>query len=174
MNIEKAQETMERNENKHKKKGPQFKKGDKVWLHTKNLKTKRPNKKLDHIKVGPFFIKSVKRPVNYELELLAYAKVHPVFYISLFEKVANNIPISEEFMFEPEEDARYEIEKILKKQKNQYLVKWKEYPESENSWEPVENLLPNCSRMLQQFQDLERWKATQRNRPRNKRPDRRS
>ena len=115
MNIEKVQKIIERNENKHKKKGPQFKKGDKVWLYIKNLKTKRPNKKLDYVKVGPFFIKSIKGPVNYKLELPTYAKIHPVFHISLLEKAANNILISEKFIFEPKKDAKYEVEKILKK-----------------------------------------------------------
>ena len=61
---------METQENKHRKEGPQLKKGNKVYLYIKNLKTKRPNKKLDHIKVGPFLIKNAKGLVNYELQLL--------------------------------------------------------------------------------------------------------
>jgi len=36
---------------------PLLKKGDKVYLHIKNLKSKRLSKKLDYIKVGPFLIK---------------------------------------------------------------------------------------------------------------------
>jgi len=53
--------------NKKRKMYPQLKKGDKVYLYTKNLKSKRPNKKLDHVKVRPFLIKQPKGPVNYEL-----------------------------------------------------------------------------------------------------------
>ncbi len=35
--------------------------------------------------------------------------------------------------------------------KTHYLVKWKEYNTSENTWELKENLL-NCVRTLQQFE----------------------
>jgi len=36
---------------------PLLKKGDKVYLYIKNLKSKRLSKKLDYIKVRPFLIK---------------------------------------------------------------------------------------------------------------------
>ena len=40
-----------------------------MYLLTKNLKTRTPSKKLDYIKVGPFFIKEVKGSQNFELDL---------------------------------------------------------------------------------------------------------
>ena len=49
---------------------------------------------------------------------------------------------------QPLEDTEgYEVEKILDmrnttKGQQEYLVKWKNYDESENSWEPTRNL--NC------------------------------
>ena len=42
---------------KHQKKNPQLKEKNKVYVHTKNLKNKKPNKKLDAKKVGPFLVK---------------------------------------------------------------------------------------------------------------------
>jgi len=36
---------------------PLLKEGDKVYLYTKNLKSKRLSKKLDYVKVGPFLIR---------------------------------------------------------------------------------------------------------------------
>ena len=72
-------------QNKRRKIVPQLKKGDKVYLFTKNLKTRTPSKKLDYIKVGLFFIKAVKGLQNFELELPKDARIHPVFYISLLE-----------------------------------------------------------------------------------------
>ncbi len=52
-------------------------------------------------------------------------------------------------------NKEYQVENILKKQmiseKTHYLVKWKEYNTSENTWELKENLL-NCARTLQQFE----------------------
>ena len=41
---------------KYNKKDPQLKKGDKVYLRIKNLKNKRPLKKLDYIKVRSFLV----------------------------------------------------------------------------------------------------------------------
>ena len=35
---------------------PLLKKGDKVYLLTKNLKTRRGTKELDYVKVGPFLV----------------------------------------------------------------------------------------------------------------------
>ena len=56
-----------------------------MYLFTKNLKTRIPSKKLDYIKVGPFFIKKIKGFSNFELDLLKDARIYPVFYISLLE-----------------------------------------------------------------------------------------
>ena len=49
----------------------------------------------------------------------------------------------------------YEVEKILekrmKKGKAEYLIKWKGYEdESENTWEPVDNL--DCDDKIQEFE----------------------
>ena len=44
-----------------KKNKPQFKKKNKTYLLTDNLRTKRSFKKFDHRKVGPFFIKIIKK-----------------------------------------------------------------------------------------------------------------
>ena len=52
---------------------------------TKNLRTKRPNKGLDHVKVGPFLILDQKGPVTYTLDLPADAKIYPRFYINMLE-----------------------------------------------------------------------------------------
>jgi hypothetical protein len=64
---------------------PQLKEGDKVYLLTKNLRTRRPTKKLDYVKVRPFFILKQTGPVNYQLDLLKDAKIHLVFYVLLLE-----------------------------------------------------------------------------------------
>ena len=149
MNLEKGQNEMELRENKSRKEGPQLKEGNKVWLNTKNLKTKRPSRKLDHTKVGPFRIEAVVGPVNYQLELPKNSKLHPVFHVSLLEKASDNIPTATTFDYEPEEEDIYEVEKILHQNGDQYLIKWVNYPDSENTWEPEENLLPNCAKLLQ-------------------------
>ena len=51
--------------NKKKLKGPTFERGDKVYLLTKNLKSKRPSSKLDHVRIGPFEVEKQTSKVNY-------------------------------------------------------------------------------------------------------------
>ena len=58
-----------------------------MYLLTKNLRTQKPSKKLDAVKVGPFLIKDQKGPVNYELDLPKDARIHLVFHISLLEPI---------------------------------------------------------------------------------------
>ena len=43
------------------KKDLQLKEGDKIYLLIKNLRNKKPLKKLDYIKVGPFLINKQKK-----------------------------------------------------------------------------------------------------------------
>ena len=93
-------------QNKKRKTGPQLKKGDKVYLFIKNLKTRILSKKLDYIKVGLFFIKKVKGLVNYKLELLKNVKVYPVFYISLLEPADPSTPLQRTFNYETQETLR--------------------------------------------------------------------
>ncbi len=64
-----------------------------MYLLTKNLKIRKKSKKLNHVKIESFFIKEVKRLVNYELDLLKNARVFLVFYISLLELVDPNTSI---------------------------------------------------------------------------------
>nr|POF17929.1 retrotransposon-derived protein peg10 [Quercus suber] len=131
---------------------PQLKRGDKVYLLTKNLRSKRPSKKLDAVKVGPFLIKEVRGPVNYLLDLPKDAgRIHPVFHISLLEPADPTTPIRTTFDFQLDDDE-YVVEKILKKKGQNYLVKWEGYPSSENTWEPKENL-HNCKDLLRRFEE---------------------
>ena len=67
--------------------GPILKEGEKVYLLRKNIKTQRPNDKLDHKKLGLFEIAEVKGSVNYRLKLPKSIRIHLVFHISLLEKV---------------------------------------------------------------------------------------
>jgi hypothetical protein len=110
-------------QNKKRKMAPQLKKRDKIYLLTKNLKIRKKSKKLDHVKVESFFIKAVKRSVNYELDLFKNARVFLVFHISLLKPVDLSTSIQETFHYKPQKKNRFEVKEILKKNDQQYLVK---------------------------------------------------
>jgi hypothetical protein len=149
-NISKMQERSTKYQNKKRKTAPQLKEGDKVYLLTKNLKTRKPSKKLDHVKVGSFLIKKTKGLVNYELDLPKDARVFPVFHISLLEPANSTTPLQDTFYFHPQEEEQYEVEEILRQEGQEYLIKWKGYPTSENTWEPKKNL-NRCRNLLRKF-----------------------
>ena len=54
---------------KKKSKGPDFKKGNKMWLLYKNFDNKKPSKKLDHIKLGLFEVLKKIIKVIFKLNL---------------------------------------------------------------------------------------------------------
>ena len=64
-----------------------LKKGDKVYLIRRNIKTKRLSDKLNHKKIRPYKIKKIKSLINYELALPNDINIHLVFYIFLLELV---------------------------------------------------------------------------------------
>jgi len=140
--------------NKRRSQEPTLKEGDKVYLVRKNINTKRPSDKLDHKKLGPFKIKRVKGPLNYELALPKTMNIYPVFHISLLEKAPQGAPPAPLTEIQPlNPNAEYEVETILDckyvSNKVKYLIKWKDYPQSENTWEPKQNL--NCHETLKEF-----------------------
>ena len=121
-NIQKMQLKSRRYVNKKQKEGSQLKEKDKVYFLTKNLTTKRLNKKLDHTKIESFFIKAVKRPVNYELSLSKNTRIHSIFHINLLESADLSTPIQKKFHYENSEEE-YTVEKILERKDQSYLIK---------------------------------------------------
>ena len=152
-NISKMQKNSTTYQNKKRKMAPLLKKKNKVYLLTKNLKiNKRRSKKLNHVKVEPFFVKVVKERINYELNFLNDARIHFVFHISLLKSTHSNTPIQKTFRYQSQENQEYEVERILQKQGQQYLIKWKGYPTSKNTWESLKNL-ENCQQKLREFRE---------------------
>jgi len=101
----------------------QLKKKDKMYLLTKNLKIKKKSKKLNHVKIESFFIKAIKKSINYELDLLKNVKVFLVFHILLLKSVDLSTSIQETFHYYSQKKNRFEIERILEKKNQRYLVK---------------------------------------------------
>ena len=111
--------------NKKRLKGLTFEKGNKVYLLTKNLKSKQPSSKLDHVRIGPFKVEKQTSEVKCRLKLPAKAQIHSNFHVSLLEPAPKNAPVQTEWNIE--EEKKYNFEKILDSRKinrkDQYFVK---------------------------------------------------
>ena len=139
-------------QNKKRKMAPLLKKRNKVYLYAKNLKiNKGRSKKLDHVKVEPFFIKAIKGSINYELKLLMNVKKYFVFHVFVLKLTHSNTSIQTIFRYQLKEKQEHEVEQILQRQNQHYFIKWKEYLTSKNTWESLKNL-ENCQKLLQRFQ----------------------
>jgi len=86
-----------------------------MYLLIKNLKIRKKSRKLNHVKVELFFIKEVKRSVNYELDLSKNVRVFLVFHISLLELVDPSTSIKKTFHYYSQKENRFEIKRILEK-----------------------------------------------------------
>ena len=100
--------------------------GERVYLRTDNIKTKRVSKKLDHRSIGPFMIKRNIKDLSYELDLSADMRIHPVFHASMLQSCDQSIPLqTKPTLIEPDEE--YKVKRILGKKiisgAAHYLVK---------------------------------------------------
>ena len=123
-NIFKMQTRSTKYINEKRKTTSLLKKGNKMYLFTKNLKiNKRKSKKLDHVKVESFFIKIVKGRINYELNLFVDAKIFLVFHIFVLKSTSSKTSIQITFHYQSQKNNEFEVKKILKKRGQKYLVK---------------------------------------------------
>ena len=130
--------------------GPPLQEGDVVYIATKNIKTKRPSKKLDHTRIGPFKILEKRSKNIFKLELPGSMRIHPVFHISLLEPAPRNAVPGPIHLDEETQQPEYEVDKVLDNKmvgrRRHYLIHWKGYQHSEDTWEPEENLSPETLR----------------------------
>ena len=110
-----------------------------------NLRSRTGNKKLLAKREGPFTITNVLGPLTYRLKLPPQWHIHPVFHASLLTPFIENEVHGPNYSMPPPDlidgEEEYEVENILahkmKQRTMHFLVKWKGYPSSENSWEPA-------------------------------------
>jgi hypothetical protein len=99
--------------------GSRLRKKDQVYLLRRNVKTTRPNDKLDHKKFGPFRIVRNIKNINFELQLPPTMRIYPVFHISFLESTNLNIPQSSALEIYPDsQELEDEVEKILNVRKS--------------------------------------------------------
>ena len=141
-----------------------------VFLEAKNIRemiqakdepTRLMTKKLRKKRIGPFKVLQRIGELSYQLELLDEMMdkgIHNVFHISLLTKApkdtipgripARPLPI----IIDSEEEMEVEtiLDSRMRNRQLQYLVKWKDLPIDENSWEPAKHLV-NAPKRIQEF-----------------------
>ena len=117
----------------------------KVWLDGCNLRTKASTKKLALRRYKLFKVTQKISSVNYRLELpRSMGKIRNVFHIDLLVPFNETDEYGQAFSQPPSElidgEKEYEVEEIIKhcrsgrNCKQEYLIKWKWYPASDNTW----------------------------------------
>jgi len=133
-----------------------FKIGDYVMLNNPVAK------KLEFKWTGPYKIIDKVSDLNYKISLPNSSRTHDIVHIARLKKINKRIDTQVFIPPEEDEEPEFEIEKIIDKKRMKsndgkmriyYLVKWKDYDDSFNTWEPSSNLV-NAKQAIQEFEKL--------------------
>jgi hypothetical protein len=156
-NMERAQARQKEQTDKHRL-DIEFEVGQQVLLSTADLRFKASGitPKLSARWIGPYRIKRKISSLAYELDLPPYLRLHPVFNVTKLKQYRTSEAFDPHRTIEPirpppeliDGNEEHEVEAIrdCRKRKyqgrlyKQYLVKWKGYPDYENTWEWVDSL----------------------------------
>jgi len=169
--LEQTREEMSKYYDRKARQLPDIKVGDLVMLNAKNIRTKRPTKKLSPRRHAAFKVLEVKKGERaFKLEISPRWKIHPIFHVSLLEPYRASARGGREqppqVLEDIEGDLEWEVERIVKSEvitytrkvgrRNQefkelgYFIKWKGCAEDENAWEPPEGL-GNAQELVEEF-----------------------
>jgi hypothetical protein len=140
-----------------KHKNYEFRAGDSVWLIARNIRTRRPSKKLDFQRLGPYKVTQRIGNQAYRLELPANFKIHNVFNVNLLESAPSSAingrtpaeppPIE----LDPAGD-QFEVEEILDSQVHrgriQYYLRWKGFSALSDEWVEAEDVGEGLKRIF--------------------------
>jgi len=164
---EEAQETVRRYTDPDQKNPPAYQVGGLVMISRRNIKTRRPTKKMDHKNHGPFQVEKIVSPLAICLTLPRKWKIHNVFDVWLLEPYCTSkhraLPDPSKILREAddiEQSKEYNVEEFMSSVKCSqgnnkqilYLVKWLDYPER-NDWteEPFDSFSIGCLEKLREF-----------------------
>ena len=161
--IMKAQKAMKMKHPGHGSFKP-YKEGNQVWIEGTNLQTLYPSKKLGPKRYGPFKILKQLSNTVYQVEIPRQWKIHNVFHGNLLTPYKEMELHGPNFTRPPPDlingEPEYEVEKILDEKargrgcKTHFLVKWKGYLTSDNSWEKAEDV--HAEDLIVEFR---KWRA---------------
>jgi len=142
--LEAAQDRMRRYTDPARAKPPAYKVGHLVMLNGRNIKTRRPTRKLDHKNHSPFQIEKIVSPLAVRLTLPRKWRIHNVFHVSLLEPYKTSehqaAPDPSKVLREAddiEQNEEYDVEEVMSSvergrgnnKRILYLVRWLDYPE---------------------------------------------
>ena len=148
-NLVKAHARIFTQTNQHRSDTPAYAVRDQVWLSTDNLRLPRASRKLSERWLSPYSIMKLVRTNAVELRLPWSMRIHPVVNISRVK------PYRERLLGQPvtapgpsnvteDREEEYEVESIVdsryRGKRLEYLVHWKGWSDTDQTWEPVSNL----------------------------------
>jgi len=161
--LEAAHERMCRYTDPQRSEPPKYQIGDLVMLNGRNIKTRRPSRKLDHKNYGPFQVEKIVSPLAVRLMLPRKWKIHNVFHVSLLEPdrtSEHRVPPDPSKILREADDIEqskeYNVDEVLgstkKGRRVLYLVKWLDYPDRKD-WteEPYDNFSVGGLGKLREF-----------------------
>jgi len=130
--------------NRRRNRAPELKPGDKVYIDSSDLPLARPSRKLGPLREGLFEVEATVGKDAYRLKLTGlYRQLHPVFPVvkllpALEDPFPGRIPDPPPLPVFINGEEHYEVETILdshiRYRRPEFLVKWKGYSDTENSW----------------------------------------
>jgi len=162
-NITKSRSKQKEQADKRRRESPPYKVGDQVLVSSEILLPKTTvRSKLSSRFQGPFTVTKVASHDTFDLDLPKDWNVHRRFHTSVLKPYHNNDntlfpsrsherppPVQAEHTSEPQ----YEVEEIrdhrIQRNKHEYRVHWKGYPDYEDSWVRLDDI--NAPDLLRQF-----------------------
>jgi hypothetical protein len=154
-----AQDTQKKYVDQKRTFSSEYKLEDTIWLFTKNIKTERSFKKLNHKWINIYKVKRVLKDAC-QLNLSQSMKIHDTFHISLLRKATTDSLIeqiqssSSSIVISENEKEEYEMNDILNSRyhydKLQYRVVWIDHF-SDKTWYSEENFQKHFKEILNDY-----------------------
>jgi len=169
--LEQTRKEMSKYYDRKTRQQPDIEVGDLVRLNAKNIRTKRPTKKLSPRMYRPFKVLEIKKGARaFKLEISPRWRVHPILHVSLQEPYRASAREGREqpprVLEDIEADLEWEVERIVKTEiitytskvgrgnkefkELRYFLEWKGCADDENTWEPPEGL-GNAQEVWEEF-----------------------